>query len=76
LTKDDINDSPKLKKIALVDVRGIDIEEWVLKDGFDIIAESGYLFQDVDLCDEFCDYDEKGQVPVRVYNIKTNVERA
>lgn len=39
------------------------------------MSESGQVFSDVDLSDDFADYDEKDGVPVEITEIETRITK-
>mmetsp|Transcript_10591 Transcript_10591/g.17680 ORF Transcript_10591/g.17680 Transcript_10591/m.17680 type:complete len:162 (-) Transcript_10591:8-493(-) len=78
LTKED-SDSGKFATIATFECRGVDIEEFEPRDGWQCegAEDSKSKFTDVDLADdEFCDYDEQKDLPVSISDFKFKFEVA
>lgn len=50
-------------KLASFDCRGCELIKWIPKEGLTFEAvESGYIFEDVDISDVWCGYDEIAQI--------------
>ena len=62
--------------LACFDCRGIDIVQWMPKDGISAIAEeSGTVFENVDFSDIWVEYDEKTQNNCQIEDFKQKFER-
>eukprot|EP00002_Diphylleia_rotans_P022993 TRINITY_DN4517_c0_g1_i1.p1 TRINITY_DN4517_c0_g1~~TRINITY_DN4517_c0_g1_i1.p1 ORF type:complete len:159 (+),score=35.67 TRINITY_DN4517_c0_g1_i1:110-586(+) len=58
-----------------VESRGVEIVNWELRDGFYVeISGSGKVFEDVDLHEDWYEYDDVSQASVSVSNIKTQIK--
>lgn len=53
--------------LAAVEARGIDMTGFHPGPGFRVVAASGAVFDDVDLSDDWCEFDEKAGESVGVY---------
>lgn len=70
-------DAGQWRTMAVVECRsGIEVTEWHLRDGFTVkCSESTMKFDDVDLSDEFADYDDQGNCAVSITELETQVVR-
>mmetsp|Transcript_8134 Transcript_8134/g.27036 ORF Transcript_8134/g.27036 Transcript_8134/m.27036 type:complete len:162 (-) Transcript_8134:49-534(-) len=53
------DDGSKMVPVIAFDCRGLEPTAWYPESGYTIESTSGTKFEDVDLSDEWCDYDEK-----------------
>ncbi|KAJ1435265.1 hypothetical protein B484DRAFT_446138 [Ochromonadaceae sp. CCMP2298] len=67
--------SGKWVTVLGLECRGLEIVKWRL--GADFIAESagGHYFEEVDLSDDWAEYDEESDASVSIMNIETKIER-
>ncbi|KAI3652526.1 hypothetical protein MP228_001951 [Amoeboaphelidium protococcarum] len=61
------------KTLASAECRNMEIKDWHLTDGFKVTCESGHVFDNVDLSEDFADYDETGNCPVEITEIRTKI---
>ena len=53
--------------LAAVEARGLDLTAFHPGAGFRVVATSGTVYEDVDLSDDWCEFDEKGGESIGVY---------
>jgi hypothetical protein len=61
--------------MVTIECRGIDVLQWVLEDGFIAKSSASKETFDVDLSDDFVEYDETGAVPVGISETETKIVR-
>jgi hypothetical protein len=61
--------------MVTIECRGIDVLQWVLEDGFIATSSASKETFDVDLSDDFVEYDETGAVPVGISETETKIVR-
>ncbi|KAI3632553.1 hypothetical protein MIR68_009659 [Amoeboaphelidium protococcarum] len=61
------------KTLASAECRNMEIKDWHLTEGFKVTCESGHVFDNVDLSEDFADYDETGNCPVEITEIRTQI---
>jgi len=72
-TKDD---SGTVLTMVTFDCRGLEVEKWIVADGFGCkVTGSETTFSGIDLSEEFAEYDEKTDKSVTVTNVETSVEK-
>ncbi|GLJ21469.1 hypothetical protein SUGI_0396170 [Cryptomeria japonica] len=60
--------------IMLFDVRGYEPVDFVFKDGWKAVSISGTKYNDINFLEgDFVEYDEKGQCPVGISEVKSNI---
>ncbi|KAF4693006.1 hypothetical protein FOZ60_011997 [Perkinsus olseni] len=55
--------------------RGCEITKWHPERGYTAVSEGGTVFDDVDLSDDWCDYDADNDAAVGVYDLEWKLER-
>ncbi|EGD78329.1 hypothetical protein PTSG_09395 [Salpingoeca rosetta] len=71
ITEDDVG---KWVPVAAFDCRGADIIKYHPRDGFTVTTTGGAVFKDVDLSEEWADYDEENDLSVSIMEVETKVE--
>ena len=62
--------------IAAFELRGLDIVEWHPKGhSFVAVSEGGTVFEDVELHDDWCDYDEAADQSVQIEVPEFRIDR-
>lgn len=63
--------------LMLFDCRGVEPVEFVFDDGWKAESPSGTVFENIDLSPgEFAEYDEKGECPVMISNLRATFKTA
>ena len=62
--------SDKWSKLVSFEVRGGKPAEFQPADGFTVVSEGGAVFEDVDLQDDFAEYDEKADMAVSIMEME------
>ena len=62
--------------IASFEVRGGHPTTMEIDNQWTVVAESGATFEEVDLSEDWCDYDEKGQMSVVISGVSVEFEKA
>lgn len=70
------DESPRPQTLATVECRGAEVFGWASRTGFTCTGLTGFKFEDLDLSDDFADYDESTNVPVGITEIKTSSVKA
>lgn len=67
----------KFGVVAKLECRGIEVTGWTPHPdtAFVVEAESGKEFGDVDLSEDYCEFDEEAGAPVSVLEVETKVEK-
>ncbi|KAI9218597.1 hypothetical protein BC828DRAFT_388149 [Blastocladiella britannica] len=60
--------------LVVLECRGIDVTEWHAMDGWTVASESG-KWSDVDLSEDWVEYDEKAGEPISISDVRTTVKR-
>eukprot|EP00457_Paulinella_chromatophora_P020155 gb/GEZN01022084.1/.p1 GENE.gb/GEZN01022084.1/~~gb/GEZN01022084.1/.p1 ORF type:complete len:157 (-),score=32.89 gb/GEZN01022084.1/:142-612(-) len=68
-------DSGKEVLMGAFDCRGIEPVKWILGPGFVAEGAGGAKFPDVDLSEEFYEYDESAETAVEIKKMKTSVTK-
>ncbi|KAF4706631.1 hypothetical protein FOZ62_019865 [Perkinsus olseni] len=55
--------------------RGCEITKWHPERGYTAVSEGGTVFDDVDLSDDWCEYDADNDAAVGVYDLEWKLER-
>jgi hypothetical protein len=67
----------QLTPVLKLECRGWDIVQWHPRDGWTADAlESQSKWENIDLSDEWCEYDEKSEAPVGISDVSTSIQRA
>lgn len=67
----DSNDDP----LAVFECRNCEIVDWHPADGFAVTSSEGTEFEDVDLSDDWADYDEEADCSVSISNLAWKIEK-
>mmetsp|Transcript_86631 Transcript_86631/g.245656 ORF Transcript_86631/g.245656 Transcript_86631/m.245656 type:complete len:165 (+) Transcript_86631:117-611(+) len=62
--------SETMKLVKIFDCRGMEPCNWHPRGHIKITTPSGQVFENVDLTDGFCEYDEKASLPVELSGLK------
>eukprot|EP00808_Paulinella_micropora_P010454 g65701.t1 len=69
------DDSGKEVLLGAFDFRGLEPTKWVLGDGFSVEGAGGAKFSDVDLSEDFYEYDDKADTAVEITKISTSIQK-
>jgi hypothetical protein len=69
------SDQNEFQPLVAVEARGWEPLSWIPTDGFCGVGIKGTKFNDIDLSDEWVDYDETAAESVEVFNMKSTVEK-
>ncbi|KAL6050846.1 CXXC motif containing zinc binding protein [Balamuthia mandrillaris] len=67
--------SGKMTNLVMFECRGLEPIEWDPRNGFDVQTESGTAFSDVNLSEDWCEFDEEANESVGIYNLKWSIDR-
>lgn len=71
-----IEDQPGFQALVALECRGFEPSKWFPVDKFTAEGtETLTRFEDIDLNDDFCDYDEKNQESIEIMNLESRVTR-
>ncbi|KAF4659456.1 hypothetical protein FOZ61_004726 [Perkinsus olseni] len=68
-------DNGKWVPLIAFECRGCEITKWYPERGYTAVSEGGTVFDDVDLSDDWCDYDADNDEAVGVYDLEWKLER-
>eukprot|EP00741_Cyanophora_paradoxa_P007831 tig00001215_g7577.t1 len=68
-------DETKFVPLIACDCRGLEIVSWEPRAGFTAVGTTGKPFEDVNLGEDFADYDEAAGCSVSVMNVKHKIEK-
>ncbi|KAL5558748.1 hypothetical protein UlMin_034959 [Ulmus minor] len=69
------SESGKYSPLMLFDSRGYELVDYVFAGGWKAVSLEGTKFDDIDLsAGEFAEYDEKGECPVMISNLRATFE--
>merc|ERR1712142_623914 len=68
------DDSGEWVPIVAFECRGMDVTGWYPGDGFRCVSEGGVDMGEVNLSEDYCDYDEDNDIMVQAINLEWRIE--
>jgi len=76
LKKLHILDDGKFVPVVVFDCRGLQVDAFKPEDGFEVDgANSSQKWKDIDLSDDWVEYDAEAQTSVGIYSVETEIQR-
>ena len=69
-------DSDDWVSIAAFDCRGCEPIKWHPGSGFEVTSTGGMTFEDCELVDDWCEYDDNNDLSVQIMDLESRIEKA